>query len=671
MSKKLERRKMTLPNENGKRHLLNITPSSTAARGQCRALLAIVTVGLGILALALGTPSQQSESAPQAQQAQQQSEPQPHEVILEDENVILQRARAAGRNPFANRQGNGSEGPANILIDRACVSCHGKISSAPTLEQLRALPAETIYTALTTGTMKSVSTYSDEQKRAIAIYLSGKQMGGDTIDRMANACTTNKRAQVAGSSWSGWSPDYTNARYQSAAGLVPQDVQHLKVKWAFAAPGASSMYGQPVVDEGRIYVTDDTSALYSLDAATGCTHWVFMADGYMRGAPAIGKSRGKKTLFLSDVNGRGYAVDAATGKLLWKQLLDQHPLARISASPTYYEGHVYYPLAGLEEIVSGRDDYVCCTTRGAVISVDADTGEEDWKAYAIQQAPAKQDKKVYDREYWGPAGASVWAAPTIDAKRKQLYFVTGNLFAEPDTGDGDGMDALDLTTGRRIWRRQAYKSDFFAGGTIATGPDFDFSASPLIVSPDGRDLVVSGEKSGDVWALDPKNGDVVWHVDVNSNHVNGEITERSTEILFGGATDGATTYWGLRSGGLVALDAATGREKWRKAIPGLEQRANGLPSRKGVTAAVTLMPGAVFVGGLDGSVRAFSTKDGSEIWSYDTGTPVHTVNGVAAKGGSIGNAGPVIAEGMMFVTSGYIGFQGGNTGNLLLAFAPK
>jgi polyvinyl alcohol dehydrogenase (cytochrome) len=660
---------MILPDENGERQPLDVTPSSSAARGARRTvLLAVVAVGLGILTLVTGTRAQQAQPAPQAQQ---QSDPPPREVILEDENLVIQRETAAGRNPFASRQGSGSEGPANILIDRACVSCHGRTPSAPTMEQLRSLPPETIYIALTTGTMKSVSTYSDGQKRAIAIYLSGKQMGDGKIDRMADRCTTNKAAKVAGASWSGWSPDHTNARYQRAAGLDWRDVQRLKVKWAFAAPGATNMYGQPVVDAGRIYITDDTNALYALDAATGCTYWVFMADGYMRGAPAVGKSGGKKALFLGDVNGRGYAVDAATGKLLWKRVLDQHPLARIAASPTYYKGHVYYPLAGLEEIVSGRADYLCCTTRGAVISVEAGTGKEDWKTYSIEQAATKQDKRVYDREYWGPAGASVWAAPTIDVKRNQLYFVTGNLFAEPDTGDGDGMHALDLKTGRRIWRRQAYKNDFFAGGTVATGPDFDFSASSMIISPGGRDLVVSGEKSGDVWALDPKTGDVVWHTTVNPRHADGTIKDRSTEILFGGATDGATIYWGLRSGGLVALDAATGREKWRKAIPGLEQRANGLPSRKGVSAAVTLIPGAVFVGGLDGSVRAFSTEDGSELWSYDTGTPVQSVNSGTAKGGSIGNPGPVIAGGMMFVTSGYTGFQGGDTGNLLLAFAPK
>ena len=75
------------------------------------------------------------------------------------------------------------------------------------------------------------------------------------------------------------------------------------------------------------------------------------------------------------------------------------------------------------------------------------------------------------------------------------------------------------------------------------------------------------------------------------------------------------------------------------------------------------MPGVVFVGSNDGGVRGYSTKDGSIIWQFDTNKEFETVNGVAAKGASINGPGPVIANGMVYINSGY-GSLGGRAGNV-------
>ena len=87
-------------------------------------------------------------------------------------------------------------------------------------------------------------------------------------------------------------------------------------------------------------------------------------------------------------------------------------------------------------------------------------------------------------------------------------------------------------------------------------------------------------------------------------------------------------------------------------------------------AAPTLIPGVVFTGGLDGYIRAYSTKDGSRLWEFDTTGEFETVNGVPGQGGAIDGPGPVIANGMLFVNSGY-GMFGQMPGNLLLAFGVK
>lgn len=84
-------------------------------------------------------------------------------------------------------------------------------------------------------------------------------------------------------------------------------------------------------------------------------------------------------------------------------------------------------------------------------------------------------------------------------------------------------------------------------------------------------------------------------------------------------------------------------------------------------AAVTAIPGVVFVGAYDGMFRAYASEDGTAIWEFDTNGDYKTVNGVAGKGGSINGPGTVVVGGMVYTPSGYASF-GGRPGNVLLAF---
>jgi polyvinyl alcohol dehydrogenase (cytochrome) len=122
----------------------------------------------------------------------------------------------------------------------------------------------------------------------------------------------------------------------------------------------------------------------------------------------------------------------------------------------------------------------------------------------------------------------------------------------------------------------------------------------------------------------------------------------------------------MRGGALAAVRLKDGVEQWSTWIMPQESMTN----HRGVTAAVSVTPGVVFVSALDGTLRAFSAFDGRLLWQYDTTQEVKTVNGIPGKGGSIGAAGATIVDGMVYVTSGYIGFQSGQPGNLLLAFGP-
>jgi polyvinyl alcohol dehydrogenase (cytochrome) len=188
------------------------------------------------------------------------------------------------------------------------------------------------------------------------------------------------------------------------------------------------------------------------------------------------------------------------------------------------------------------------------------------------------------------------------------------------------------------------------------GPDYDFGASPILRTlPNGRRVLIAGQKSGMVWAHDPDHGGaVVWKTQLPEKLALGEIT-------FGGAADDQNAYFGVSSAGVVAVQLATGDKKWLAPI-----KAAG--PRLGIGAAMTAIPGAVLGGGYDGLLRAFSTTNGELLWQFNMLQEFKTVNGIDAKGGSMGSAGPTVAGGMVFVGSGYTFGERGTPGNALLAF---
>ena len=120
-----------------------------------------------------------------------------------------------------------------------------------------------------------------------------------------------------------------------------------------------------------------------------------------------------------------------------------------------------------------------------------------------------------------------------------------------------------------------------------------------------------------------------------------------------------------KGGGLFALRLATGDRVWYAPPPGCGDRPRCSPAQ---SAPASVAAGVVFSGSVDGHLRAYSTKDGSIVWDFDTAKEYTTVNGVKARGGSIDVGGPAIAGGMVVTTSGYAQW-GGLGGNVLVAFS--
>ncbi len=565
-----------------------------------------------------------------------------------------------------------------------CVKCHGDPNSAvkaPDELKLHRLTGDDIYAALGKGQHANLQGLTDDDKREIALTLGGRKPGVAQIadaKLMTNHCSSNPPLGdvSAKSSWTGWGNDpMTNARFQpaKAAGLTADQVPHLKLKWAFGFPGVEQAYGQPTIAGGRVFVGVDTGAVYSLDAATGCVYWSFQADASVRNAINIGpvKGHGAATQGISfgDVRANVYMLDAATGKLLWKVKVDDHPLARVTGAPTLYEGRLYVPLASTEERAGGIGSYYpCCTFRGSVVALDANTGRQIWKTYTVAEAPKPTAKNSKGVQQWAPNGGAVWNSPTVDTKRHALYIGTGDAYIPPAAATTDAVMALDMARGKVLWAHQDTENDAWLAGCGLEdssvncpkdiGPDYDFGASPILGAlQDGHRVLVAGQKSGMVWGHDPdQEGTVLWKTQLVQKLALGMIT-------FGGAADEQSAYFGLRTGGVAAVQLKTGEKRWFTPVtapPG--------PGPKGETAAVTAIPGVIFSTSWEGVVRAFSSEDGHLLWEYNTMHDFQTVNGVPAKGGSMAAPGPAIVDGTVFVGSGYT-FTTGTPGNVLLAFS--
>lgn len=574
-----------------------------------------------------------------------------------------------------------------VVFEDHCASCHGNPAStahAPEILDLWKLTAEETYAARQKAPHTTLSGVADGDWQEVAFYLGRRPVDVAKITDaklMPNPCPGNSPLGdiSAKPMWNGWGNGVSNARFQSAkeAGLTAAQVPNLKLKWAFGFPGAEEVYGQPTVAGGRVFLGVDTGAVYSLDAESGCVYWSYQADAGVRTAISIGPVKGKGAtkygVYFGDIRANAYMLDASTGKEIWKVKVEDHPVAKITGAPMLYEDHLYVPVSSQEERSAGWSTvYPCCTFRGSVVALDAMTGKTVWKTYIVQDPPKPSKKNANGVQQYENNGGAVWNTPTIDAKNHVLYIGTGDAYTKPVSKNTDAIVALDLKTGKIVWSIQDTEEDAWlsgCGGQIKSenclppseiGPDFDFGASPILKTlPNGHRMLVAGQKSGMVWGHDPdRDGTVAWKAQLVKKLALGMIT-------FGGAADDQNAYFGLRTGGVAAVKIDTGEQKWFTPVtppPG--------PGPKGENAAITAIPGAIFSGGWDGMLRAFSTDDGHQIWEYNMIRSYDTVNHVAAKGGSMASAGPTVAGGMLFVGSGYV-FGAGTAGNALLVFSAE
>jgi polyvinyl alcohol dehydrogenase (cytochrome) len=580
-----------------------------------------------------------------------------------------------------------------VLFGSECATCHvaGEATRAPAIETLRQLPANAVLTALNTGRMSAqAQRLSPADRVAVAEFVTGRTVTtaqavtGGQCDAKSRGSAEALVAGFGKGSWNGWGGTPAGNRFTESGGIKAADLPRLRLAWSFGFPRALSVRTQPTVVGDWLFTASETGEVFALDAKTGCTRWTYQAKAGVRGAVSAGAlGSGKFGVYFGDGQSNAYGLDAVTGKELWVLKVEAHPNSSVTAAPLLYEGRVYVTTSAVGEESRGQDPtYACCSFRGSISAIDLRTGERYWKSYTIPVEPGPRGKSSAGVELLGPAGAGVWGAPTLDTKRGVLYVGTGNGYAGPPQKTMNAVIAIDLKTGAHKWVQQTVPNDVWlmrcqsqaaAKGKQVNpncpdeeGPDFDFSAAPLIpTTASGRDLVVIPQKSGVIWALDPdKGGEVVWQYRYGQGSGMGG--------QWGAAADGVNAYIGTGDGlsptpgGMHAVNLETGQRAWSMPPqPKLCGTDRGCSASQ--ASAISAIPGAVFSAGADGGLRAYASSDGSIIWTFNTNRPFKTVNGVEANGATMDASGVVVSGGMLYVNSGYGGLVG-RAGNVLLAF---
>ncbi|PCI78461.1 MAG: hypothetical protein COB20_06720 [SAR86 cluster bacterium] len=449
------------------------------------------------------------------------------------------------------------------------------------------------------------------------------------------------------------------------------------------------MRAAPVIIGSTIfYAATDSGRVFALDTNSGCAKWVYDADTRLRSSMSYAVIDGLGTLVFGDMRGMMHAINAENGEVIWVASGQaSNNQAMITGTPIIHEETIIVPLSGSGVVAGGNPNFECCENHGAVTALNVRTGEKLWEYHTMPAAEYTGMVSSTGVKQRGPSGAPIWTTPTVDAERGQVYVTTGENTSHPTTNTSDSVIALNLETGEEIWVFQALENDMWNFACDADGPncivladtnsvDYDFGGPAILVESGGRELLIAGQKSGDLWALDPVTGAVVWNQRVGEGSALGGNH-------WGIATDSERAFMTINDPGnrgeniqpgIYTYFVGTGEPSWSFEVQPEcnDERSDRLrrcESLYGFSATPLSVDGAVITGGLDGRLFIFNSDSGEQLFQFDTVKDFETVNGVEGYGGSIDSHSIAAGSGMVFVGSGYGSF-GQVAGNVLLAFKP-
>ena len=478
--------------------------------------------------------------------------------------------------------------------------------------------------------------------------------------------------------WLSYSGGYQSQRYTALKEITPANVKNLELQWAFQQRSLEKFEATPVVVDGVMYTTQAPSDVIALDATTGRVFWTFSANVKAESRTCCGRvNRGIAILgdnvFVGTIDGRLIALDARTGKQVWKvQVAKAEAGYSLMHAPLVVKDKVIMGTAGGEFGI-----------RGFIAAYDAATGKEAWRFYTIPE-PGEKNGNTWAGDSWRHGGASVWVTGSYDPELNLTYWGIGN--PGPDwngdkrAGDNlysDCVVALDADTGELKWYYQFTPHDDF---------DFDSVQVPVLANMQwqGRDrkVMLWGNRNGFFYVLDRTNGQyllgkpfakVTWTAGLDERgrpmrQANMEPTPQGTRIYPGnlGATNWYSPSYSPETGlfylsvwdnyssvyGKADSDYVEGRLYMggapRNVVPLLMQPAPTLQRREdegyGAVRAIdpktgerkwefkmtdvtdagvlTTASGLLFSGGRDGNFYALDAKTGALLWRTQLGGPV-------------------------------------------------
>jgi len=582
--------------------------------------------------------------------------------------------------------------PGKNLYENNCAVCHdGSVTKAPATNWLELMLPKAILRSMNEGIMQSQSSHlSKEEKTLIAEFLFKQKRSDFPREIKINMCHKSKNNfdLMQAPAPYGWG--YNTSRFypKNVGGIDADNIKDLKLKWVFGFPYSQRARSEPLFALDSIFVGSQSGDIYALDLETGCVKWKFTASAEVRTGIVMDTWEEGKVpnfrpyIYFGDILANAYALDAQTGELDWKIRSDDHSNATLTATPSRFEDALFIPVSGLEVVAAADENYECCTFRGGVLAVEARTGRTLWKSYTIPFPGKYSGRTSVGTRTFGPSGAPVWNSPNIDKKRRYLYVGTGENYSTPADDSSDAIIAYNIDTGEEVWRRQTLSNDAWnlacmfkenPNCPIENGPDLDYSSSSILVKSDSRDILVSGQKSGRAFGINPDTGEIIWERKISDGGTQGGIhfgMSAEGNVIYAPINDMENTRDGKiyldPKPGVHALDAQTGKIFWSKINP---NKCGGIEfCDPGVSAALTAIPGAVIAGHLDGKIRVYGKENGEVLWSFNALKEFESVSGAPAKGGGFSGSGPVIRNGYLAVNSGY-GIYYHMPGNALLVFS--
>lgn len=587
--------------------------------------------------------------------------------------------------------------PGAEIYAQRCAACHDnpEATRSPSLEALQGMAPSQITFSLTSGKMQAQAAgLDDEDIRNVVTFLAGTP--DDDYETAQSAMCEDTSISFDKTYVERWGPDLANTRYYGPerSSLGKDDMANLEVAWTLGLPGASDVRGYPVITEDTVFVGASSGHIFAVDRETGCTKWHNEIGVNVRSSLTLGEVSGAPAIFFQEGSTNVFALDGATGEVLWSARAGVLPQNMGTAAPVQAGDKLIVPLSAIDVAAAGDPKYECCKGHGAVTALDANTGERLWATHMTENAEPTTLSSVGTQLY-GPSGAPVWTTPTLDLEKNRIYFGTGENTSAPATDTSDAIFALDLDTGDILWSYQATEQDMFnmacggfgSGGPNCPsprGPDVDFGgAITLTRLADGTDVLVGGQKAGVVHVLNADTGELIWKTRISAGSALGGIHWGLTVangVIYAPSSDPDFPLPNYTPRpGLYALDLQTGDIIWSHAAsrdctegarpvrPGGDTPYPDCVFQYGYSAAPASNDELVFIGALDGMMRAFDAETGEVVWEYDTVRAYDAVNGVETHGGAIDNSGPSLAGDMLFVPSGYAAF-GQMPGNAFIAF---